>query len=69
MSYIHDSNSIKASLNQSLINPNVMELIPDLRVVWMDAVNFDPNTMEICGCAQTFCATTYCALGYSIPTV
>lgn len=69
MPYIHNSNSIKVALNQSVINTNIMELIPDLRIVWMDEVTFDPNTMELCGCAKTFCPGTYCAIGYSSAAV
>lgn len=65
MTYQHNDDSIKVALDQSLINPNTMELIPNLRVVWIDAVNFDPNTMEFCGCKQIFCASTYCGGGYN----
>ncbi len=55
MPYEHNPDSIKVSLDQSKVDPEIMELIPELRVVWMDQQVFDPNQMELCGCPNYRC--------------
>jgi hypothetical protein len=57
MPYVHDVNSMKASLEQNLVNPDTMELIPDLRVVWIDQANFNPSTMDVVACPVYRCTT------------
>ncbi len=55
MPYEHDEMSKKVALDEGMIDPNVMELIPQKRVVWMDMEHFDPNQMELCGCPNYRC--------------